>query len=169
MPHDAASLVPITSTRQIRIGDADAARPSGLPKGDELKKAVKHESKRIKKLQSALYADGRYAILVVLQGRDASGKDVFEATRVGLNYDKVIANVERVANLFVTKTAPATAPATARTVGHERRTGSSTRGPKRSGGTPMARCAAAGANTSPAIGRTSTTIWRGSSRRAWTR
>jgi MoaA/NifB/PqqE/SkfB family radical SAM enzyme len=26
---------------------------------------------------------------------DASGKDVFEATRIGLNYDKVIANIER--------------------------------------------------------------------------
>jgi PPK2 family polyphosphate:nucleotide phosphotransferase len=75
VPSDPAKLVPITSARQIRIGDADAARPSGLPKGDELKKAARHESKRIRKLQSALYADGRYALLVVLQGRDASGKD----------------------------------------------------------------------------------------------
>ncbi len=75
MPSNPAKLVPITTARQISIGDADAARPSGLPKGDELKKAAKHESKRIRKLQSALYADGRYALLVVLQGRDASGKD----------------------------------------------------------------------------------------------
>jgi PPK2 family polyphosphate:nucleotide phosphotransferase len=75
VPHDAAKLVPITSARQIRIGDADAACPAGLPKGDELKKAARHESKRIRKLQSAFYADGRYALLVVLQGRDASGKD----------------------------------------------------------------------------------------------
>src|SRR6266404_8530100 len=75
VPSDPAKLVPITSAQQIRIGDADAARPAGLPKGDELKKAAKHESKRIRKLQSALYADGRYALLVVLQGRDASGKD----------------------------------------------------------------------------------------------
>ena len=75
MPHHAANLVPITSARQIRIGDSDAARPAGLPKGDELKKAARHESKRIRKLQSAFYADGRYALLVVLQGRDASGKD----------------------------------------------------------------------------------------------
>ena len=75
VPSDPAKLAPITSARQIRIGDSDAARPAGLPKGDELKKAAKHESKRIRKLQSALYADGRYALLVVLQGRDASGKD----------------------------------------------------------------------------------------------
>ncbi len=75
MPSDPAKLAPITSARQIRIGDADAARPAGLPKGGELKEAAKHESKRVRKLQSALYADGRYALLVVLQGRDASGKD----------------------------------------------------------------------------------------------
>ena len=75
MPSDPAKLAPITDARQIRLGDADAARPSGLPTGDELKKAAKHESKRIRRLQSAFYADGRYALLVVLQGRDASGKD----------------------------------------------------------------------------------------------
>jgi len=75
VPHDAAKLVPITNAPQIRLGDADAARPGGLPKGDALEKAAKHETKRIRKLQSALYADGRFALLVVLQGRDASGKD----------------------------------------------------------------------------------------------
>lgn len=30
---------------------------------------------------------------------DAGGKDVFEATRIGLNYDKVIANVERIVRI----------------------------------------------------------------------
>jgi hypothetical protein len=30
---------------------------------------------------------------------DASGKEVFEATRIGLNYDKVIANIERLVRL----------------------------------------------------------------------
>jgi MoaA/NifB/PqqE/SkfB family radical SAM enzyme len=30
---------------------------------------------------------------------DASGKDVFEATRIGLNYDKVIANIERLVRI----------------------------------------------------------------------
>ena len=72
---DPADLQPITSARQVRLEDEDASRPSGLPKGDDLEKAAKHESKRIRKLQSKLYADARYALLVVLQGRDASGKD----------------------------------------------------------------------------------------------
>ena len=69
------SLKPVTSSQQIRLTDADAARPDGMPTGDELEEAIRRERKRLKKLQSVLYADGRYALLVVLQGRDASGKD----------------------------------------------------------------------------------------------
>ena len=69
------SLKPVTDPLQIHLGDADAARPDDLPTGDDLKKAIKHERTRLQKLQSVLYADGRYALLVVLQGRDASGKD----------------------------------------------------------------------------------------------
>src|SRR5438105_2085294 len=72
---DPADLQPITRAQQVRLEDEDAARPKGLPKGDDLRSAARHESKRIRKLQSKLYADARYALLVVLQGRDASGKD----------------------------------------------------------------------------------------------
>jgi PPK2 family polyphosphate:nucleotide phosphotransferase len=75
VPANPARLKAVTSARQIRLDDGDAARPKGLPKGDNLKKAVKRESKRIRKLQSVFYADARYALLIVLQGRDASGKD----------------------------------------------------------------------------------------------
>jgi PPK2 family polyphosphate:nucleotide phosphotransferase len=69
------TLKPITNARQIRLDDDDAAAPEDLPEGDDLDKATKHERKRLEKLQNKLYADGRYALLVVLQGRDASGKD----------------------------------------------------------------------------------------------
>jgi PPK2 family polyphosphate:nucleotide phosphotransferase len=75
VPSDPAKLKPTTTSRQIRLGDEDAGPPRGLPEGDDLKKAAKRERKRIEKLQSAFYADGRCALLVVLQGRDASGKD----------------------------------------------------------------------------------------------
>ena len=68
-------LKPITSARQIHIDDADAAPPDDLPRGEDLDKAGKHQRKRLAKLQNALYADGSHAVLVVLQGRDASGKD----------------------------------------------------------------------------------------------
>jgi PPK2 family polyphosphate:nucleotide phosphotransferase len=75
MPSDPAKLTPITKARQIKLDDAAAARPRGLPKGSRLDKAGKHERKRIRKLQDVFYADARHALLVVLQGRDASGKD----------------------------------------------------------------------------------------------
>ena len=75
MARAAAKLKPITGDSQIGLEDEDAAAPRGLARGDELRKASKDERKRIRKLQSKLYADARYALLVVLQGRDASGKD----------------------------------------------------------------------------------------------
>ena len=75
MPSSSEKLKPITGPQQIRLSDEAAAPPDDLPRGDDLDKAVKHERKRIQRLQNVLYADGRYALLVVLQGRDASGKD----------------------------------------------------------------------------------------------
>jgi polyphosphate:nucleotide phosphotransferase, PPK2 family len=75
MPSSRSNLKPITSSRQIRLDDDDAAPPGGLPKHKLLDDAVDEQGNRIRKLQQKLYADGRFALLVVLQGRDASGKD----------------------------------------------------------------------------------------------
>jgi PPK2 family polyphosphate:nucleotide phosphotransferase len=72
---DPEVLQPVTDASQVKLGDFDAARPAGLPRGKALKEAARREGKRIKKLQPKLYADARYGLLVVLQGRDASGKD----------------------------------------------------------------------------------------------
>ncbi len=69
------NLKPITSPRQIRLGDNDAAPPTGLPRHKHLDDAAEEHVDRIRKLQQKLYADGRFALLIVLQGRDASGKD----------------------------------------------------------------------------------------------
>jgi PPK2 family polyphosphate:nucleotide phosphotransferase len=74
MPSD-AKLRPITNPRLIRLDDADAAPPRGLPHGKNLEDATEEQLERIKDLQKVLYADGRFALLIVLQGRDASGKD----------------------------------------------------------------------------------------------
>lgn len=67
-------LEPVTSKSDIRIGDSDARIDTGMGE-----KKVEHEtarySERISDLQRVLYADGRFALLIVLQGRDASGKD----------------------------------------------------------------------------------------------
>ena len=74
MPSE-TKLRPITSPRLIRLGDGDAAPPRGLPHGKKLEDAIDEQLERIKDLQKVFYADGRFALLIVLQGRDASGKD----------------------------------------------------------------------------------------------
>jgi PPK2 family polyphosphate:nucleotide phosphotransferase len=68
-------LKPVTSKSGIRLGDSDA-HVHGLKKSDdEILEATKKEVKRISALQRVFYADGRHALLIVLQGRDAAGKD----------------------------------------------------------------------------------------------
>src|ERR1700716_311802 len=68
-------LKPVTSKRDIHLDDAHA-RPSGRMKSeDEIERETQDETSRISDLQRVLYADARYALLIVLQGRDASGKD----------------------------------------------------------------------------------------------
>jgi PPK2 family polyphosphate:nucleotide phosphotransferase len=68
-------LVPVTHKRSIRLGDSDArVRTPGL-EGGALERAITAETNRVSDLQRVLYADGRHALLIVLQGRDASGKD----------------------------------------------------------------------------------------------
>ena len=67
-------LKPVTRA-QISLDDSAARAPNGLPAKDELDDALEKAVKRLAKFQRVFYADGRYALLVVLQGRDASGKD----------------------------------------------------------------------------------------------
>src|SRR5712691_9733342 len=57
------------------LGDHDARRPKHAPEGDELSEATEKQAERISELQKVFYADARFALLIVLQGRDASGKD----------------------------------------------------------------------------------------------
>ena len=75
MADDRTRIRPIVQEGQIALHDRNAHLPRVLPAGKALKKAVKDQRKRIRKLQDVFYADARFALLVVLQGRDASGKD----------------------------------------------------------------------------------------------
>jgi PPK2 family polyphosphate:nucleotide phosphotransferase len=68
-------LKPITSRRSIRLDDANARVRGHVESGDALEKASQKEADRISELQRVFYADARHALLIVLQGRDASGKD----------------------------------------------------------------------------------------------
>ncbi|HJQ10324.1 MAG TPA: PPK2 family polyphosphate kinase [Gemmatimonadaceae bacterium] len=75
MADNRTKLRPVLQEGQIALEDKNAERPRALPKGKRLKKAAKDQRKRIEELQDVFYADGRFALLVVLQGRDTSGKD----------------------------------------------------------------------------------------------
>jgi PPK2 family polyphosphate:nucleotide phosphotransferase len=68
-------LKPVTSKKQIRLADKDARVHGDIKQGDELEEASQKEVDRISELQRVFYADARCAMLIVLQGRDAAGKD----------------------------------------------------------------------------------------------
>jgi len=69
-------LKPVRSEDDIKIDDADARVRHRKRLPHSVKIAAEKEGDRIAQLQRLLYADRRYALLIVLQGRDASGKDV---------------------------------------------------------------------------------------------
>ncbi len=68
-------LKPIDPAAPPRLRDADARAPKDAPSKDELRERLDAATKRIAELQRVFYADRRRALLVVLQGRNASGKD----------------------------------------------------------------------------------------------
>jgi PPK2 family polyphosphate:nucleotide phosphotransferase len=68
-------LEPVSGKRSIRLGDKDARVHGPMKSGDALDRATEKQADRISDLQRVFYADARYALLIVLQGRDASGKD----------------------------------------------------------------------------------------------
>jgi len=67
-------LRPVAPRAPLRLLDEDA-RVAGAGDDEKLKESTADLIDRIADIQRKFYADGRYALLVVLQGRDASGKD----------------------------------------------------------------------------------------------
>ncbi|HEX2204922.1 MAG TPA: polyphosphate kinase 2 family protein [Longimicrobium sp.] len=68
-------LKPIEPKSRVRLRDQDAHAPRGHPSEEELEARLDKLTGRIDELQHALFAEGKRAVLVVLQGRDGSGKD----------------------------------------------------------------------------------------------
>jgi PPK2 family polyphosphate:nucleotide phosphotransferase len=66
---------PVLPSTAVRLTDEAAAPPAGAPSKDEALAQVDKLTDRMDELQEALYAEGKHAVLVVLQGRDTSGKD----------------------------------------------------------------------------------------------
>jgi PPK2 family polyphosphate:nucleotide phosphotransferase len=76
-------LEPVSSSDNLELRDKDAAAPKDLSKGDDLKKEVNDLLDRLTELQNMFYADARHSLLIVLQGRDAAGKDGVVRTVIG--------------------------------------------------------------------------------------
>ena len=71
---DALRLAPVDRDDRIKLG-SKAARIEDLPPRDAIVEATQALLDRLTALQDAFHADRRHALLLVLQGRDASGKD----------------------------------------------------------------------------------------------
>lgn len=67
-------LKPVSTRAKPRLDDTEAV-VDDAPDEEKLKEATAEEVERISELQRKFHADGRFALLIVLQGRDASGKD----------------------------------------------------------------------------------------------
>lgn len=76
-------LSPVELGQRLALGDRAAAPPAGMPDKKELEEATRDLLKRLEELQAAFHADARRALLLVLQGRDAAGKDGTIRTVVG--------------------------------------------------------------------------------------
>ena len=66
-------LDPVDPEFSLGLRDEDATADDA-PKSAKVKTKTRKRLEKLSELQGKLYADGRYAILLVLQGRDASGK-----------------------------------------------------------------------------------------------
>ncbi len=59
---------------KIKLEDIDTRAPKKLNK-DQVKKETQKLKFKLEELQNLLYAEGKHALLIVMQGMDASGKD----------------------------------------------------------------------------------------------
>lgn len=65
----------VRSKRAVSLEDDDARVPGKELSRDEIQEGIREQVDRISDLQRVFYADARHALLIVLQGRDAAGKD----------------------------------------------------------------------------------------------
>jgi PPK2 family polyphosphate:nucleotide phosphotransferase len=77
-------LVPFDES--FRVKEAPTSPPEGFAKRKANREALKATVKRMRELQRKLYADNRYAVLLVFQAMDAAGKDgTIRAVMSGVN------------------------------------------------------------------------------------
>src|SRR5680860_1847190 len=57
------------------IGTVNLSEMTAMEVVEDAKKKLKKDRKELSKLQEKMYAEGKYAVLICLQGMDTSGKD----------------------------------------------------------------------------------------------
>jgi len=70
-----APLPPVAPDTPVSLDELPTVPPAGTPERKALRKATAALLERLEALQAALHAEGRRSLLVVLQARDAGGKD----------------------------------------------------------------------------------------------
>ncbi|MGE5177118.1 MAG: polyphosphate kinase 2 family protein [Hyphomicrobiales bacterium] len=70
-----ASPFQVRPGARVRLATIDPGHAAGLKDKDEAKIRLDADLERLRLLQQRLYADGRFALLVVLQAIDTGGKD----------------------------------------------------------------------------------------------
>jgi len=79
-------IIEVNGSKPVRLGDTPTAAAPGYEDKDAIKKQLKKNIKRMAELQSMLYAQDRYAMLLVFQAMDAAGKDgMIRRVMTGLN------------------------------------------------------------------------------------
>lgn len=71
---DLSKLYRVKPGHKVKLRSADAGDTSGINRGSA-EEAVAQYAKELDELQNLLYAENRHALLVILQGMDAGGKD----------------------------------------------------------------------------------------------
>jgi PPK2 family polyphosphate:nucleotide phosphotransferase len=83
---DFADKLRIQPGTKVRLDRFDPDETFGFKKGSESKKLTEKAIERLDLLQSLLYADNKRALLILLQGMDAAGKDgTVRAVMSGVN------------------------------------------------------------------------------------
>jgi PPK2 family polyphosphate:nucleotide phosphotransferase len=87
LPADIIKRYCIKDGRKFRLADIDPGDTAGLDiDKSDAKELLERGAKRLGDLQEQLYAEHRWAVLVVLQGLDTAGKDgVIEHVMAGVN------------------------------------------------------------------------------------
>src|SRR5579864_6910930 len=73
--HRLANAYRIDSGKHIRLKDFDPADTADWRSGDDAEQALQHGIAHIADLQDKLYAQDRWAVLLIFQAMDAAGKD----------------------------------------------------------------------------------------------